>query len=99
MPTPQEQFRYQIDKIVDTDGNSTLAILTWLTFTEHMCHNDQGYVSLVENTFRLFPHSWLITGFVTRVTRQVPQEEQELLTLSEHLISPPIIVGFVLPDL
>ena len=38
MPTPQEQFRYQIDKIVDTDGNSTLAILTWLTFTKHMCH-------------------------------------------------------------
>ena len=38
MPTPQEQFRYQIDKIVDTDGNSTLAILTWLTFAKHMCH-------------------------------------------------------------
>ena len=28
--------------------------------------NDHGYVPLVVNTFRTFPHSWLITGFVTR---------------------------------
>jgi hypothetical protein len=34
-------------------------------------------------TFRLsyFPHSWLITRFVTRVIRRVPRVEQELLTL------------------
>jgi len=31
----------------------------------------------------LFPHSWFITGFVTRVTWLVLQE---LLTRSEHLI-------------
>ena len=37
-----------------------------------------------------FPHSCLITGFVTRLTRHVPLMEQELLTLSEHLNSPPI---------
>ena len=40
------------------------------------------------NTFQSFPHSWLITGFVTRVTRQVPLVEQELPTLPEHLSSP-----------
>ena len=28
-----------------------------------------------------FPHSWLITGFITRSTRRVPLVEQELLTL------------------
>ena len=37
------------------------------------------------------PHSWFITGFVTRVTRQVPLVEQEL---TEHLSSPPVFSGF-----
>jgi len=36
------------------------------------------------NSPRSFPHSWLITGFVTRLTRRVPLVEQELLTLPEH---------------
>ena len=40
-----------------------------------------------------FPHSWLITGFVTRLTQQVPLVEQELLTLLEHLSSPPVFSG------
>jgi hypothetical protein len=35
----------------------------------------------------------LITGFVTRLTRRVPLVEQELLTLPEHLSSPPVISG------
>ena len=38
------------------------------------------------------PHSWFITGFagfVTRLTWRVPLMEQELLTLPEHLSSPP----------
>jgi len=39
--------------------------------------NDHRCVSLV----RSFPHSWLITGFVTRLTRRVPLVEQKLLTL------------------
>jgi hypothetical protein len=58
--------------------------------------SDHGYVTLVVNTSRSFPHSWLITGFVTRLTRRVPQVEQELLTLSEHLSSPSVLVGFLL---
>ena len=38
-------------------------------------------------------HSRLITRFVTRLTRQVPLVEQELLTLPEHLSSPPVFSG------
>jgi len=52
--------------------------------------NDHGYVPLVVITFRSFPHSWLIAGFVTRLIRRVPHVEQELLTLPEHLSSPPV---------
>jgi hypothetical protein len=33
-----------------------------------MLTNDHGYVPLVVSTFRSFPHSRLITGFVTRLT-------------------------------
>ena len=35
-------------------------------------------------TYRFFPHSWLITGFVTRLKRRVSSVEQELLTLPER---------------
>jgi len=52
--------------------------------------DDHGYVPLVVNTSRSFPRSWLITGFVTRLTRRVSLVEQKLLTLPEHLSSPPV---------
>jgi hypothetical protein len=55
--------------------------------------NDHGYVPLVVNTSRSFPHSQLITEFVTRLTRPVPVVEQELPTLPEHLSSPPVCSG------
>ena len=45
------------------------------------------HVSLVVNTFRSFPHSWLITRLVTRVTRRVALVEQGLLILPENLSS------------
>jgi hypothetical protein len=61
--------------------------------------NDHGYDPLVTNTSRSFPHSRLITGFVTRLTRRVPLVEQELLTLPEHMSSPPVLVGLELLDL
>ena len=48
---------------------------------------------LVTNTSRSFPRSWLITGFVTRLTRRVSLVEQELFTLPKHLSSPPICSG------
>jgi hypothetical protein len=64
----------------------TVATMTWnICFT-----NDHGYVPLVVNTSRSFPHLWLITGFVTRLTRQMSLVEQELFTLPEHLSSPPV---------
>ena len=40
-----------------------------------------------------FPHSRLITGFVTRSTRRVPLVERELYTLPEHQSSPPVLSG------
>jgi len=55
--------------------------------------NYHGYVPLVVNTSRSFPHSRPITGFVTRLTRWVPLVEQELLTLPEHLSSSPVFSG------
>ena len=45
------------------------------------------------NTSRYFPHSRLITGFVTRLTRRVPLVEQELRTLPGHFSSPPVFSG------
>jgi hypothetical protein len=38
-------------------------------------------------------HSWLINGFVTRVTRRVPLVEQELLVLPDHLSSHSVFSG------
>jgi hypothetical protein len=55
--------------------------------------NDHVYVPLVVNTSRSVPHSRIITGFVTRLTRRVLIVEQELLTLPEHLKSPPVFSG------
>jgi hypothetical protein len=54
-----------------------------------------GYVPLVVSTSRSFSHSWLITGFVTRLTRRVPLVEKELLTLPENLSSPSSLVVYV----
>ena len=55
--------------------------------------NDHGYVPLVVNTSRSFPHSRLITLFVARLKRRVPLVEQKLLTLPEHLSLPPVFSG------
>jgi hypothetical protein len=55
--------------------------------------NDHGYVSLVVNISRFFPHSWLVTTFVTLLTRRVPLVKQELCTLPEHLSSPLVFSG------
>ena len=45
------------------------------------------------NTSWSFPRSWLITGFVTRLTRRVKLVGQELFGLPEHLSSPPVFSG------
>jgi hypothetical protein len=66
---------------------------TWLTLWNICVTNDHGYVPLVVNTSRCFPRSWLITGSVTRLRRQVWLVKQELLTLPNHLSSPPVFSG------
>jgi hypothetical protein len=55
--------------------------------------NDHEYVPLVVSTSQSFPRSWLISGFVTRLTWQVSLVEQELPTLPEHLNSPLVFNG------
>ena len=55
--------------------------------------HDHGYVPLVANTSRSFPHLRLNTGVVTRLTWRVSLEEQVLLSFREHLSSPPVFIG------
>ena len=49
----------------------TVATMTWLTVMEYLYHKLTIFFPLVVNTDRSIPHSWLITRFVTRLTRQV----------------------------
>ena len=60
---------------------SRFSILTWHAFRS--CINSILYkcidLAIVVNTSRSFPHSWLITVFVTKLTRRVLLVEQELL--------------------
>jgi hypothetical protein len=57
---------------------------------------DHGYVLFGVITIKSFPHSWLITGFVIRVTRRVPLAEQEQLNLPDHPHSPRCLARFIL---
>jgi len=72
----------------------TVATMTWLIVMEYLCQKLPRICSLVVNTSRSFLHSWFITGFVIRLTQRVPLVEQEMLTLTEHLSSPPVFSGF-----
>jgi hypothetical protein len=47
---------------------------------------------LKKNKVKLVLFSF-ITGLVTRMTRQMPHVEQELLSRPEHLSAPPFLVG------
>ena len=73
-------------------------------FNPNFSITDHGYVppvvnwpricsTFVINTSRSFPHSWLIIGFVTRLTRRVSLVEQEQLTLPGHLNTPTVFGG------
>ena len=44
-------------------------------------------------TFLMWSNELFITGFVTRLTRRVLLVGQELLTISEHMSSPPVFSG------
>jgi hypothetical protein len=67
----------------------------WLGWTLwNICvTNVHGHVPLTASTPRSFPHSQIIAGFVTRLTRRLPLVEQELLTLPKHPSSPPVFSG------
>ena len=56
--------------------------------------NDHGYAPLVVSTSRSFPCAWLITGFVTRLTRRVSLVEQELPPFRSTWFHPRFLVGF-----
>ena len=47
----------------------TLATMTWLTVMEYLCHRWPRICSICRNHFSV--HSWLITGFETRVAHDV----------------------------
>jgi hypothetical protein len=73
--------------------NVTVATMTWLTVMEYLCQKWPRICSIVVNTSRSFPCSWLITESVTGLTRWASLVEQELLTLQEHPSSPPVFIG------
>ena len=66
---------------MSTNIGHTVATMTWLTVMQYLCYNDNRYAPFVVITLWFFPYTWLITGFVTRVTWQVPHLEQEPPTL------------------
>ena len=60
---------------------------------EYLCHKWPRICSTCCKHFPVLSSFMTITGFVTRLTRQVPLVQQELLTLPEHLSSPPVFCG------
>ena len=80
LKSPLRKFYGRHHDLVDRYGISVSQMTT-----------DMFHLSV--NTSRSFPHSWLITVFVTILTRWVSLVEQELLTLPEHLSSPPDFSG------
>ena len=58
--------------------------------------NDHWYLPFDVITIWLFSPSWLITEFVTRVTRQVALVEHDLFTHPDNLSLPWFLMWFVL---
>jgi hypothetical protein len=80
--------------------NNSIVFLVITTSVQH--HGDIRMNTTVDRLYKytvkihiilLFPNSCLITGIVTRLTRRMPVVEKELLTLPEHLSSPPVFNG------
>ena len=76
--------------LVPTLGSSSMS---WLTISQYLCHKWQLICSLSRNHKPVFLKSWLMTGFVTRVTGQVPLMQQEVFTLPEHMSSSYVLSG------
>jgi hypothetical protein len=68
-----------------------LSVLLWLTASDYPF--DIFWPLCMFYSSRSFPHSRLITGFVTRLTQRVPLVEHELLILLEQISSSPVFSG------
>ena len=71
----------------------TVATMTWLAVTEYLCYKWPRICSTCRKHFPVLSHSWLIIGFVTRLTRRVQLVEQELILDRNHLSSPLVFSG------
>jgi hypothetical protein len=60
-----------------------------------LSQNDHDYVPFFVIIIWPFPYWWPISGFVTRVLRQVPHARSELLILPEHMSSSPVFARSV----
>jgi hypothetical protein len=69
--------------------NQMLLVVKLKSSLRYFCSHHHDLVT----RFIIFCHKWLINGFVTRLTLQVPLVEQELLTLPEHLNSHTVVNG------
>ena len=68
----------------------TVATMTWLTVMEYLCHKWPRICSTCRKHFPVLSSLVTYHWFVTRLTRRVPLVEQKLITLPEHLSSPPV---------
>jgi hypothetical protein len=78
------RFLFMLEEFVDTKRGNQNPYPLW-----NICvTNDHGYVPIVVTTSRSFPHSWLITGFVTRLTRRVSLMSRNCLAFRSTWIHP-----------
>ena len=69
-----QKMQPEVPKIIKNKELSTNFIKNQSKYV--MKRHLEIFIPLVVNTSRFFPHSWLITGFITRLTRRVPLVEQ-----------------------
>ena len=78
VPPPQETGQSFVGK--------TVCYCSMIDLSWHFCiTNDHGNVPLVCKHFPVLSSFMIYHGFVTRLTRQEPLVEQELLTIPERL--------------
>ena len=65
----------------------------WLTIMEYMCHKWSRICSTCRKHYLVLSSFMTYHGFVTRLIRRVPLEEQQLIPFPGHLSSPPIFSG------
>ena len=62
----------------------TVATMTWLTAMVYLCHK---WPRICSTRRKHFP---VLSSCITRLTRRMSLVEQELLTIPDHLSSPPV---------